>query len=160
MALTAVFIYDQFTDMLHKSAHILVTDDVGPSYRHYEEPALLNAVDSAAVVFALRTVQYMWDNGVPLTGIEMRKLKFLQDASAAHTQIAATLGDAQAGQTAAQADQVTLTGSPTQAQVLSVVRRIVDREVIGYTRKQQELNREDQMVSALERVIRELVHGL
>jgi uncharacterized protein (UPF0261 family) len=70
------------------------------------------------------------------------------------TQIAADQADVQAGLTAANADKTSLVGSPTQAQVLAVVRRMVDRELVLYADLNHILTRQDKIIRVLRHVVR------
>jgi len=69
-------------------------------------------------------------------------------------QIVTDLSDVQAGTTAANADKVTLTGTPTQAQVLSVVRRMLDRELVLYADCQHILTRQNKIIRVLRHVVK------
>lgn len=73
-------------------------------------------------------------------------------ADAGIAQIANDLSDLQAGVAAVNADKVTLTGTPTQAQVLGVVRRVLDRELVLYADLDHVLNRQDKVIRVLRHV--------
>lgn len=75
-------------------------------------------------------------------------------AEAGLTQIANDLSDVAAGITAANADKVTLTGAPTQAQVLAVVRRMIDRELVLYADLDHVLSRQDKIIRVLRHVVK------
>lgn len=75
-------------------------------------------------------------------------------ADAGIAQIATDLSDLQAGIAAVNADKVTLTGTPTQAQVLSVVRRILDRELVLYADLDHVLNRQDKVIRVLRHTVK------
>lgn len=154
MTINATYLYDQPTSISTKSAWVLLYDTVTDAYRKYEAARLPRNTDSAAWLQANTTAQAMWDAGVALTAIELRKLQLLRDADTAHAQIASMKAANTQRKTLAQADLTTANGLANSTQKTLIINTL-NREIAACDKESERLVREDEIIYALEMMIRQ-----